>query len=235
MFLFERVFADCLERLELMHRSFPQALLIGCPDPLWVRRLHEFARNVDVRDPGPLFAQCANGETLVEDAWQPPVSKYDLVLAIGTLDTVNDLPLALRVIRHSMDPDSLLLGAVSGGDTLPALRSAIRAADAVAGVAAPHIHPRIEAAALAPLLESAGFTRPVVDVDRAGVSYSSLERLVADLREMGSTNVLSARPRFVGRCARAAAVEAFKALGDGSRTVESFEILHFAAWTPAEG
>ena len=110
----------------------------------------------------------------------------------------------------------------------------MRAADAVAGAAAPHIHPRIEAAALAPLLESAGFSRPVVDVDRVGVSYSSLHRLVADLRSMGSTNVLNARPRFVGKSAKAAASAAFDASGDGSRTMETFEILHFAAWTPQE-
>jgi NADH dehydrogenase [ubiquinone] 1 alpha subcomplex assembly factor 5 len=233
-FLLERAFADCLERLELMHRRFRRALLIGCPDAGWMQRLQAFADAIDVRDPGPLFAREANGEPLVEDSWEPPERAYDLVLAIGTLDTVNDLPLALRLLRHSMRADSLLLGAVSGGDTLPALRNAMRAADAVAGAAAPHIHPRIEAAALAPLLESAGFSRPVVDVDRVGVSYSSLDRLVADLRAMGSTNVLNARPHFVGKSAKAAASVAFAPSGDGSRTMETFEILHFAAWTPQE-
>ena len=233
-FLFERAFADCLERLELMQRPFQRTLLIGCPDRSWVGRLSRFADGIDVRDPGPLFAREANGEPLVEDAWEPPERAYDLVLAIGTLDTVNDLTLALRLLRHSMRADSLLLGAVSGRDTLPALRNAMRTADAVAGAAAPHVHPRIEAAALAPLLESAGFSRPVVDVDRVGVSYSSLHRLVADLRSMGSTNVLNARPRFVGKSAKAAASAAFDASGDGSRTMETFEILHFAAWTPQE-
>ena len=107
----------------------------------------------------------------------------------------------------------------------------MRAADAVSGVAAPHVHPRIEAAALAPSLEQADFVRPVVDVDRLAVSYRSLERLVADLRAMGATNVLHARPRFLGKSARSAAVGAFCNSTDASRTVESFEILHFAAWT----
>jgi hypothetical protein len=73
-----------------------------------------------------------------------------------------------------------------------------------------------------------------VDVDRAAVSYASLDRLVADLRAMGSTNLLSARPRFIGRSARAAALADFAAAGEGGRTVERFEILHFAAWTANE-
>jgi NADH dehydrogenase [ubiquinone] 1 alpha subcomplex assembly factor 5 len=48
---------------------------------------------------------------------------------------------------------------------------------------------------------------------------------------MGVTNVLLSRPRFIGRAARAAALRAFAAAGDGQRTVETFEIVHFAAWT----
>src|SRR6185437_476174 len=122
-----------------------------------------------------------------EDAWKPDEGAYDLILAVGTLDTVNDLPIALRLIRHGMCSSGLFLGALSGGDTLPQLRTAMRAADAVAGAAAPHVHPRIEAAALAPLLDSAGFVDTVVDVDRLAVSYVSLDRLIADLRAMGAT------------------------------------------------
>jgi hypothetical protein len=234
LFLYERAFAECVDRISLVQRRFCNALLIGSPDRAWPARLGEFADKVATRDPGALFAERAGGNVLVEDAWEPKSAAYDLVVAVGTLDTVNDLPLALRIIRHSMMPDGLLLGAFSGGDTLPQLRSAMRAADAASGAASPHVHPRIEPAALAPLLTAAGFVEPVVDVDRAAVSYASLDRLVADLRAMGSTNLLSARPRFIGRSARAAALADFAAAGEGGRTVERFEILHFAAWTANE-
>jgi hypothetical protein len=234
LFLYERAFEDCLERIALAQRRFERALLIGCPDPDWPERLRAVAGDVEVHDPGPLFAARARGAMLVEDAWEPPEGSYDLVLTIGTLDTVNELPLALRLIRHAMRNESLFIGAMSGGDTLPQLRAAMRAADTVAGIAAPHVHPRIEAAALAPLVENAGFVNPVVDVDRVAVSYRSLERLVDDLRRMGATNILTARPRFVGRNARSSAIEAFVAAGDGERNVETFEIVHFAAWTPKE-
>jgi hypothetical protein len=235
LFLFERAFSDCMERLALVQRQFSRALLIGCPDAVWPGRLSAFAEKVDVRDPGPLFAESAGAETLIEDAWMPPEGAYDLVIALGTLDTVNDLPLAMRLIGYAMGPDALLIGALSGADTLPQLRNAMRAADSLSGGAAPYVHPRVEASAFASLLGEAGFVHPVVDVDRATVSYPSLVRLVADLRAMGATNILTARPRFVGRKARGAAISAFADEGDGERTTESFEILHFAAWTAKKG
>ena len=51
---------------------------------------------------------------------------------------------------------------------------------------------------------------------------------------VGATNILTRRSREpLLRPARAAAEASFRASGDGTRTVETFEILHFAAWTPA--
>ena len=235
LFLHERAFADCLERIGLLRRRFKHALLIGCPDPQWPERLRDVADEITALDPGPLFAAAAGGKTIVEDFWEPTAAANDLVLTVGTLDTVNDLPLALRLIRHAMSGDALLVGAVTGGDTLPQLRSAMRVADAVAGAAAPHAHPRLEASALAPLLADAGFADPVVDIDRVAVSYPSLQRLVGDLRAVGATNILRGRPRLVTKTARTAAALAFAQAGDGSRTLETFQILHFAAWTPSNG
>lgn len=234
-FLAERVFEDCFERISLMKRRFDRALLIGCLDPEWPRRLRSIAREVDVRDPGPSLAACARGKPIIEDAWEPPPKSFDIVVAVGTLDTVNNLPLALRLILASMGPDGLIIGALSGGDTLRQLRSAMRAADGVLGVAAAHVHPRIEASALSPLLIDAGFIEPVVDVERVQVSYPSLERLVFDLRAMGATNVLQSKSPPLSRVQRSAAIRAFADAGDGSRTTEIFEILHFAAWSRPSG
>jgi hypothetical protein len=233
LFLFERAFEDCLERTGLIARSFDRALLLGCPDPAWPRRVP--AARVDVLDPGPLFAAAAGGRIITENRWQPEIGAYDLVLAIGTLDTVNELPAALRLLRTAMRADAFLIGAMSGGDTLPQLRAAMRAADVSAGHAVPHVHPRIEASMLAPLLTAAGFVNPVVDVDRVPVSYPSLDALVADLRAMGATNILASRPRTsVTKSGLASARRHFVEAGEGGRTSETFEILHFAGWAPAK-
>jgi SAM-dependent methyltransferase len=233
LFLYERAFEDILERLAGIKRHFASALLIGCPDRGWPGRLSQVADSVTVLDPGGSFAHAAGGAVTVEDAIDLEPGSLDLIVAIGTLDTINDLPGALLRLRLLLKPDGLLIGAMSGGDTLPRLRQAMRAADAVMGAASPHIHPRIEPASLARLLGSAGLAMPVVDVDRVPVSYTDLRRLIDDLRKMGATNILGSRTRTpVSRRAWAAAQNDFQPSA-GQRTIETFELLHFAAWNPA--
>lgn len=234
LFLWERAFEDTLERIALVQRRFRSALLIGCPDSHWPERLSHLVDQTTVVDPGPLFAAAAGGCAAVEERMQLDRGRYDLCVAIGTLDTVNDLPAALRAIRAGLMPDSLFIGALSGGETLPLLRTAMRAADEVAGVSSPHVHPRIEPSALGMLLTAAGFTMPVVDVDRVRVSYPDLRRLVRDLRAMGATNILSARSQAtLTRAALSAAERRFEEAGIDGRATETFEILHFAAWSPS--
>ena len=232
-FLFERAFEDCLERLAMLDHRSERALLVGCPDPDWLKRLEPFATIVTAADPGRLFARAVGAEPVIEDAWASLPEGFGLICAVGTLDTVNALPLALRLLAAALEPGGLLIGAISGGETVPLLRRAMAAADRAAGAASAHIHPRIEASALAPLLADAGLVRPVVDVDRVDVAYSSFERLIDDLRRMGATNVLTERPRAgLGRKALAAARSEFDSARQGGRSTETFEILHFAAWKP---
>jgi len=208
--------------------------MVGCPDPVWRTSLERTVTSVAVVDPGPLFAAAANGRLGDEDIINLPPSAYDLCIAVGTLDTVSDLPGALHAIRHALRPDALFLGAVAGGNSLPMLRAAMRAADRASPAASPHVHPRIEASALAPLLAAAGFTMPVVDIDRVSVAYPDFDRLVDDLRGMAATNILAARSRRpLGRAAREAARDWFVLQGENGLTRETFEILHFAAWVPS--
>lgn len=234
LFAHQQAFDEILGRLGDIRRDFSSALLVGSPDPAWPGALARIAADVTAIDPGPAFATAAGGAEAIEDRIDLEPGRFDLCVAAGTLDTVNDLPGALLRLRLLLKPDSLLIGAMPGGDTLPRLRQAMRAADSVSGAASPHVHPRIAPAALAHLLSAAGFVMPVVDVERVRVGYRSFRKLVVDLRGMGATNVLAGRSRRpLSRAALAAAEREFEGGGEDSRTVETFEILHFAAWTPA--
>lgn len=234
LFLYSPTYNDIIDRMADIKHRFRSALLLGSPDPEVPDCVAEMTSRVTVADPGRLFAEGADGIQVIEDQLDLEPASFDLIIAIGTLDTVNDLPGALLRLRLLLRPDSLLIGAMSGGNTLPRLRQAMRAADAAMGVAAPHVHPRIEPAALAQLLGSAGFAMPVVDVDRVAVGYRDFRQLVGDLRGMGATNILTNRSRQpLNRAALAAAEEDFKP-DTNERTIETFELLHFAAWTPAE-
>jgi hypothetical protein len=235
LFLFERAFDDILDRLAGVRRRFASALLVGCPDAGWPTRLRTIADAVTAIDPGSAFASAAGGACADEDRPEVEPGSFDLCVAIGTLDTAPDLRLGMQALRWALRPDSLLIGAIAGNDTLPTLRSAMLAADRASGRgAAPHVHPRIDAPTLASLLGACGFVMPVVDVDRVEVGYRSFRGLVQDLRAMGAGNILIDRPAdgIMKSGLRAAEAE-FARLGTGGRTIERFDILHFAGWTPA--
>jgi len=231
LFLFERAFEECLDRLRDFSRPFERALLLGCPSPLWPRRLEGIAAQVDVVDPGAEFAARAGGSQIEEDRYDFGVERYDLCVAIGTLDTVNDLPLALQLIGRSLRTDSPLIGAIAGGNSLPVLRASLIEAGRANGKVIARTHPRIEPASLAQLLAAAGFSMPVVDVDRVRLRYDDLSALVRDLRAMAGTAVLAERPPRLSKNAAIRAGMAFAARGNHGRTEEIVEILHFLAWT----
>jgi hypothetical protein len=67
------------------------------------------------------------------------------------------------------------------------------------------------------------------------VRFSSLSKLVEDLRNMGATNILNSRSRTpISRYGFAAAAADFSAAGDADgKTTERFEIIYLTGWAPA--
>ena len=230
MFLFDRAFNECLDRLHDFARTFDRAMLLGCPTAEWPVRLASIAGKVDVLDPGTHFADMAGGTQIEEDRYDFGAGRYDLCVAIGTLDTVNDLQAALGFIHRALKPDAPFIGAIAGGDSLPALRSSLIEAGRHKRRVAARFHPRIEPSTLAQLLAAARFNMPVVDVDRVRLRYTDLDRLVRDLRSMAATSVLAVRSPPMTKSELDGARRAFRSLGDGNRTDETVEILHFLGW-----
>lgn len=221
-----------LERLDDVKRRFSNALIIGCPD----NRAHvlcmEKAIETSCVDPGARNAAAAGGIQADEDALPFAENSFDLVLACGTLDTVNDLPGALLLVRRVLRPDGLFLGACMGAGSLPRLRQALLGAEGDSP--RPHLHPQTDVRAMGDLLSRAGFAMPVADSETLTVRYSSLLRLMHDLRYMGAGNVMTeARRGPLSRdtVLRAAAHFADAADPDG-KTAETFSILHMSGWKP---
>ena len=231
LFLFDRAFDECLDRIDDIARPFERALLLGCPSPEWPGRLQDLAAEVETFDPGRLFAEKAGGTQVEEDRHDFGEGRYDLCLTIGTLDTVNDLPLALQLIARSLRPDAPLIGVIAGGNSLPTLRSCLIAAGRAEGRVVARAHPRIEPAALAQLLTATGFAMPVIDVDRVQLRYRDFDALIRDLRAMAATGVMKDRPPPLSRTALNLARQAFAAQSNDGRTEEVVEILHFLGWS----
>jgi SAM-dependent methyltransferase len=235
-YLHRHAAGELIERLGLVTRRFGNALDLGCADGFLAGRLRELGIQVTCADPAFAFARACGGVQCEEDRLPFADDSFDLVTSIGTLDSVNDLPGALTLIRRVLRPDGLFLAAFVGAGSLPRLRAAMQAADAAQGTgASPHIHPQIDVRAAGDLLTRAGFALPVVDEETLTVRFSSLQRLVDDLRAMGGTNILAARARSpLGRNALAAAMAEFESHAEpDGKTGERFSILHLSAWSPS--
>jgi SAM-dependent methyltransferase len=231
-YLYRLAADELIERLGFIKRDFARALDLGCAGGYLTGRLRELGLDVTPCDSGAAFARAAGGVQADEDRLPFADGAFDLIVSVGALDSVNDLPGALLLARRALKPDGLFLGALAGAGSLPRLRRAMLAADSVEGGAAPRVHPQIDVRAAGDLLVRAGFALPVVDAQPVEVRFPSLMDLVRDLRAMGTTNILGARSqRPLGRHGLAAAIADFDPAGD--KTVERFEILHLLGWSPS--
>lgn len=149
---------------------------------------------------------------------------FDLITVVGQLDAVNDLPGALIHIRNALRPGGLAIASFIGGQSLLRLRAAMLAADGDRPAA--RIHPMVDARAAPQLLQRAGWKDPVVDTHVLTVRYSSLDRLVHDLRDQGINGALADRAPPLGKAALARARAAFLEQADADGKVsETFEIV----------
>lgn len=149
---------------------------------------------------------------------------YEFIGVIGQLDAVNDLPGALIQMRHALVPGGLMIASFIGGQSLPALRAAMLAAEPDRPSA--RLHPLVDPRAAPQLLQRAGLKDPVVDSYVLTVRYPGLDRLVADLRDQGLGNTLARPAAPLGKAALALARNAFAERADADGKVrETFEIV----------
>ncbi|WP_284053258.1 methyltransferase domain-containing protein [Stakelama marina] len=216
-----------MERLGAVKRQFLDVLDLGC----WDADLQPPPGARIVRcDPGKGFAIAANGVRADEDRLPFADGAFDLVLSVGTLDQVNDLPGALTLIRRSLRPDGLFLGAFLGAGSLATLKSAFMAAERERPVA--RFHPQIDVRSAGDLLMRAGFALPVADTETLNVRYGDIFGIFRDLRGMAATNLLVDRTAL-RRDSLAAAAGAFAdRADDDGRVPERFEIIYLTGWAP---
>lgn len=202
---------DTLERLAFLRHAPDRALVLGD----WTGALasHLGSQGVEVIAPDTL------------DLERPlPISGFDLIIVAGLLDAVNDLPGALIHLRNALAPGGLVIAHFIGGQSLPALRAAMFAAEPDRPAA--RIHPLVDPRAAPALLQRAGWKDPVVDTHQLTVRYSSLARLVGDLRDQGLGNALAKPAAPLGKAALARASAAFTAQADADgKVAETFEIV----------
>jgi hypothetical protein len=210
-FIFDDMIEDTAERLGFLRHQPARALVLGDITGMLAPLLR--AGGAAVSEPGALDLEAPH-----------PDGGHDLIVVLGLLDAVNDLPGALIHLRAALAPGGLAMAHFIGGQSLPALRAAMLAAEPERPAA--RLHPLVDPRAAPGLLQRAGWKDPVVDTHTLAVRYSSLDRLIADLRDQGLGNALAkpAAPLGKAALARARAAFAARAEADG-KTTETFEIV----------
>ena len=241
-FLLARVVDDLLERLSVITRQFPRAVVLGAQHGLLGRRLralHGVELVIDM-DPARAMLDRCDGPCIQADEELLPLTDQalDLIVSGLSLHFVNDLPGALTQVRRALKPDGLLLAAMLGGTTLSELRTALLVAEEeIEGGASPRVAPFADVRDLGALLLRAGFALPVADSETVTVTYADPLSLMRELRAMGCGNVLLQRSRKpLRRATLARALEIYSerfGLASG-RIPASFEIITLTAWAPHE-
>jgi malonyl-CoA O-methyltransferase len=155
-----------------------------------------------------------------------PDASFDLVFSSLMLQWLVPPDAALAEMRRVLRPGGLLLLSSFGPETLQELREAWRAADA--GV---HVNEFIDMHDLGSALARAGFTEPVLDVDRHLRHYEDARALMRELKALGAHNVDSRRARgLTGRQAFARMQGAYESTRTPRGLPATWQVVYAVAW-----
>ncbi|PIX65615.1 MAG: SAM-dependent methyltransferase [Sphingomonadales bacterium CG_4_10_14_3_um_filter_58_15] len=229
---FSQIMAEeIVERLDVVKRSFRRALIIGLPAAGLGKKLESRGMKVVFADSSARLASALGGVICDDDRLPFADHSFDLIINIGSLDTINDLPGALVLIRRILIPDGLMLAAMFSAESFPILKSVIMGAEGDRVSA--HMHPQIDVRTAGDLVARAGLTLPVADSDHMRLKYSSLQRLIADIRDVGGSNIMTGTLTSIPRHVYAEIERRFRAkAGLDGKFSESVTILYLCAWAP---
>ena len=161
-----------------------------------------------------------------------------LPLADGSLDLVwsnlafqwSTEPLALyRECLRVLRPGGMLMFTTFGPDTLRELRQAWSEVDRFE-----HVSRFLDMHDLGDLLMQAGFSAPVMDVDRMTLTYASVDDLMRDLKQLGAHNAATGRERALTGKARLQAMRrAYERFRRQGVLPASHEVVYGHAWAPS--
>jgi malonyl-CoA O-methyltransferase len=226
-----------LERLDLFDLEPRVAVDLGCATGRGAVALA--ARYAEARvlavdsSAGMLRAARANAAALPSvmalggDAEGLPLRDHSVQLILANLVLPWCRPQALFAeAARVLEEGGLLLFATLGPDSLQEVRAAWGSVDS-----ALHVHAAFDLHDVGDLALAAGLAEPVLDVDRLEVTYSSVAKLVDDLRSCAAVNVAAGRRRGLTGPRRWHAFEReLVGGGNGARFGVTLELVLGQAW-----
>jgi malonyl-CoA O-methyltransferase len=167
------------------------------------------------------LAVCADLESL------PLASgSVDMLWSNLALQWCNDLDRVFADMARVLRPDGLLMMSTFGPDTLMELREA--------GMADPqHVHVSrfIDMHDIGDALVRAGFSAPVLDVDKFVLTYADVLSVMRDLKAIGAHNAAQGRRRGLeGKGFLRNLVARYEKFRDNGKLPATFEVIYAHAW-----
>ena len=174
-------------------------------------------------------------EVMLDDEFLPfKVNSFDLITSNLNFHHINLIPQFLLQVRDLLKPGGVFIASFFGEENLSELRNVLFETESeIYGGISPRIIPTIDVKTAAHLLQKAGFTNPVANLEKIAVSYKNPFKLLQDLKMMGQGNVLAARSRkFFTKKFLAKILENYqKNYADAQGNVRAtFEVITITGW-----
>lgn len=140
----------------------------------------------------------------------------------------NDLDKALAEFHRVMQPESLLMFSTFGPDTLRELRTAT---DAASGNSYTSVSRFIDMHDIGDALVRAGFSAPVLDVERFTLTYDDVKSVMRDLKSIGAHNATDGRARgLMGKTHFSRLAQSYEQFRHNGKLPATFEVVYAHAW-----
>lgn len=183
--IYKHVEGSIIEHLELMNQSFDKALVVGLEE---IKLPAKLAREVHFEN------VCVNNN-------RPEIIDFDLVVIAMTLHHENNPLEQLKKYQLSLKPGGMMLISFFGGDTFHELREPLQVLDTnLFNGVAPRMLPKISVKDAARLIQKSGLSLPIADCEQIEVRYSSIDKLILDIKSLGLGNCLTLRDSgYIGK------------------------------------
>jgi malonyl-CoA O-methyltransferase len=162
------------------------------------------------------------------DAQRLPLksASVDVVFSSLMLQWCQPLDAALTEVRRVLKGEGFFAFSTFGPATLQELRRAWAAADDYN-----HVNHFIDVHDVGDALVRAGFSEPVLDVDRIELGYADALSLMRDLKAIGAHNVTAGRPRsLLGRAHLTRMQAAYERQRANGVLPATYEVIYGAGW-----
>ena len=167
---------------------------------------------------------------LCADIEQLPLAdaSLDMVWSNLAIQWCNDLDAAFTDIHRVLRTDGLLIFSTLGPDTLKELRAA-------SSMDREHVHVSrfIDMHDIGDALVRAGFSAPVLDVERITLTYNDVMAVMRDLKSIGAHNAADGRSRSLqGRGFLKQLTANYERYRKDGKLPATFEVVYGHAWKP---